>query len=62
MSDDDIMFEIVITLARGGRVAMRRDTPSGGIFSDKVIALGLLEVAKAMVASELKPEMQEPQK
>ena len=61
MTDDDIMFEIVISITRAGLVKMCRDTPNGVIFSDKVVALGMLEVAKSMVICELESGIQEQQ-
>ena len=52
MSEKEVMFEVNIWLFRDGTVRMER---KGNVAVDKVIALGMLDVAKAMVIDELKP-------
>jgi hypothetical protein len=51
----DIMFEIHITMQRDGTVRMDRYTPTETIAADKAVALGMLDIAKSMVVSELLP-------
>jgi len=51
----DIMFEIQIKMQRDSTLRMERHTPTEPIAGDKALALGMLDIAKSMVVSELLP-------
>ena len=55
MKDKDVMVELQIQLARDGTVSMARRFPSGPVSAYKLLEFGMLDIAKTMVASELKP-------
>lgn len=56
MKNTDVMVEMQIQLARDGTISMARHFPSGPVSAYKILELGMLDVAKVMVSSELKPE------
>lgn len=53
LSDDDIMLEMTIRITRSGIVMLKRELPSGPIHCDKVIAVGMLDVANRMIEFKL---------
>lgn len=55
MKNTDVMVELQIQLTRDGTVGMARLHPSGPIAAYKILEFGMLDVAKVMLASELKP-------
>lgn len=62
MKDKDVMVEMQIQLARDGTVSVARHFPNGQVSAYKILEFGMLDVAKVMVASELKlgPAKEQP--
>lgn len=55
MNPKDIMVDLRVYLQRDGTISLTRDFPNGNVASDKIVAMGMLEAAKGMVFSEMKP-------
>ncbi len=55
MKNDDVMIEIRISLSRDGTIGFGRNRPSGAVNAEKALVIGMLDVAKSMVLSEMKP-------
>ena len=62
MKNKDVMVELHIVLTRDGAVSMERIFPNGDISAYKLLEFGMLDVAKVMVAAELKlgPAKEQP--
>ena len=55
MTDKDIMLEMHIFIRRDGTVGLQRNDPQGQVTASVVMALGMLEVAKTILITDLKP-------
>lgn len=55
MKPTDIMVDLRVYLQRDGTISLNRNFPNGNVALDEIVAMGMLETAKGMVFSEMRP-------